>query len=62
MQRIILKKFAKSEFKFSSSGEVIKSIKIAGTTRAKGVPFIIIATLPESKLLQTLSGLSVAKV
>ena len=51
-----------NEFRFSSSGDVIKSKKIAGTINAKGVPFIIIDTFPNNKALATLSGLSVASV
>lgn len=54
-----LKKLAKLGFKLLSSGELKKSIKIEGIIIPYGVPFTITTTLPLSKYLLTLSGLSV---
>ena len=43
---IALKKTVKLYFKFISSGVVKKSLKVVGTTKARGVPFTIKTTLP----------------
>ena len=57
---IILKKFANTGFKFVSSGEDIKSIKVPGIISTYGFPLTITTTLPSNKCLVALSGLSVA--
>lgn len=57
---IILKKFANAGFRFVSSGEDIKSIKVAGMISTYGFPFTITTTLPSNKCFVALSGLSVA--
>ena len=53
------KKFANWNFRFVSSGDDIKSIKVAGITNEYGLPFTKTATLPSNKYFVTLSGLSV---
>lgn len=58
----IFKKLANWNFKFVSSGDAIKSINIAGSTKTYGFPFTITATLPSYKYFVTLSGRSVNKI
>lgn len=64
IDRILInfRKFAKIGFKLSSSGDAMKSVKVAGSIKTYGLPFIMIQTLPLNKCLATLSGLSVASI
>ena len=56
------KKLPNTVFKFVSSGEDRKSIRIAGSIKAYGEPLTIITTLPCKRALTALSGLSDTRI